>query len=120
MIEADMERFVNFDKGDFVGRLETLKVKQTGVQTCCVYFECEKGSSDVRGGEAVLDGERYIGVTTSGGYGHYTGKSLGFAYVPPSHASAGTSFEVMLLGERRQASVIAEPVWDPANERLRA
>ncbi|MDX1402270.1 MAG: FAD-dependent oxidoreductase, partial [Kiloniellales bacterium] len=86
MVEADMERFVAFEKEDFVGKAETLQVKQAGIATQCVYFECEMGDSDIKGGEAVLVGDRSVGVTTSGGYGHTTGKSLGFAYVEPDLA----------------------------------
>jgi dimethylglycine dehydrogenase len=118
-VEADIERFVAYDKEDFVGKAATLKVKQAGASQICVYFECETGTSDVHGGEAVLDGERVVGVTTSGGYGHVTGKSLGFAYVEPALAPPGSRFEVQVLGERRQAQVLGEPVHDPRNERLR-
>ena len=119
-VEADIERFVAYVKEDFVGKAATLKVKQAGVVTQCVYLEVEDGDCDVVGGETVLDGERAIGVTTSGGYGHVTGKSLGFAYVEPAYTAPGSSFEIVVLGERRKATVLAEPVYDPANERLRA
>ena len=120
MVEADMERFVAWDKEDFIGKAATQRVKQQGASQICVYFETDKGTSDVHGGEAVLVGDRAVGVTTSGGYGHYSGKSLGFAYVEPSLAAPGSSFDVFLLGERRPATVLAGPVWDPENARLRA
>ena len=119
-VEADIERFVAYDKEDFVGKAATLRVKQAGAQIQCVYFEVEDGDSDVVGGETVLDGDRAIGVTTSGGYGHTTGKGLGFAYVEPAFTAPGSSFELDILGERRKATVLAEPIYDPANERLRA
>jgi glycine cleavage system aminomethyltransferase T len=45
---------------------------------------------------------------------------LAFAYVDPAFAAAGTSFDILILGERRQAVVIAEAAWDPANQRPRA
>ncbi len=38
---------------------------------------------DVYGGEAVMQGNRVVGVCTSGAFGHQTGKSLTFAYVEP-------------------------------------
>ena len=80
----------------------------------------EAGESDVRGGEAVLSNGTVIGVTTSGGYGHATRKSLGFAYVDPGFVEPGSSFDVMLLGKRHKATVLGEPVYDPKNERPRA
>ncbi len=120
MVEADMERFVAYDKEAFVGKAATLSVKQQGAATSCVYFEAEPGESDVHGGEAVLAGGRVIGITTSGGFGHRTGKSLGFAYVEPDYVAPGSAFEVMLLGKSHKATVLGEPAYDPANARLRA
>ena len=35
-------------------------------------------------------------------------------------AAPGSSFDVMTLGGLRKATVLAEPAWDPKNERLRA
>ncbi len=121
LVEADMERFFAEGKGDFTGRDATLEVRrEKGVTTRLVYVEVEAGDSDVHGGEpAVVDG-RAVGVTTSGAYGHYTGKSLGFVYVEPEYANPGSQFDIDLLGEPHRATVLAEPVWDPDNERLRA
>ncbi len=47
-------------------------------------------------------------------------KSLFFAYVYPAYAKPGTAFEIAVLGDRRPARVLAEPAYDPTNERLRA
>jgi dimethylglycine dehydrogenase len=120
MIEADMERFVAYDKDDFQGKAEILRVKQAGVATQLVYVEVAPGDCDVRGGEPVISNGRVVGITTSGGYGHVTGKSLGFAYVEPSLAAPGSSFEIDLIGSPRAATVLAEPVYDPGNARLKA
>ncbi|WP_424946576.1 FAD-dependent oxidoreductase [Candidatus Spongiihabitans sp.] len=120
MLEADAMRFFSEKKENFVGRQATLDVVENNIAMQLVYFEVEAGDNDVVGGETVLDGDQVIGVTTSGGYGHTTQRSLGFAYVAPKYAEPGSSFEVYLLGENRKATVLSEPVWDPANERPRA
>ncbi len=120
LVEADMERFFAYDKEDFVGRAATLNVKQKGVTTQLVYVEIESGSCDMHGGEPVLVDGRTIGVTTSGGYAHHSAKSLGFAYVEPAFATPGSTFAIDVLGQPRTASVLAEPVYDPGNARLRA
>jgi dimethylglycine dehydrogenase len=120
MLDSAMERFIKFDKENFVGREATLRRRADGLSLRLVYFEVETPDSDVRGGEPVLDGDSCIGVTTSGGYGHYVKKSLGFAYVDPAHAGAGSRFTVELLGEPCLATVLGEAVYDPANERLKA
>jgi len=85
-----------------------------------VYFEVDADDSDVRGGEPIFMGEKCTGVTTSGGYGHFVEKSLGFGYVEPQFAKPGTELTIGLLGDRCKALVIADAVHDPANERLRA
>ena len=118
MIGADMARFLRLDKEDFTGKRATLEQRDRSFQL--VYFEVDATDSDVRGSEPLYHGDACVGVTTSGGYGHYVRKSLGFGYVPPQLAQPGTELDVGLLGERRRVKVLKEPVYDPANERLRA
>jgi len=120
MLDADMERFIKLEKEDFVGRDATLKQRDEERSLQLIYFEVDASDSDVRGGEPIFAGDDCIGVTTSGGYGHYVGKSLGFGYVHPRRSASGTEIQVGLLDERRQAVVIGEPAYDPRNERLRA
>ncbi len=117
-VEADILRFVRLDK-EFEGRGAVEAARKAGHSTQLVYAEVEAADSDARGGEPVFDGDACVGVTTSGGYGHHTGKSLVFAYVPPRLASAGATFEVAILGARRRCTVLAEPAYDPANAALK-
>jgi dimethylglycine dehydrogenase len=118
MFEADMERFIKLDKEDFTGKAATLAQEDKNLQL--VYFEVETVDSDVRGGEPIFTGDDCVGVTTSGGYGYTVEKGLGFGYVPPALADSGTELTVGLLDSRCKAIVLAEPAYDPANERLRA
>ena len=41
-------------------------------------------------------------------------------YIEPRLSAPGTTFAIDLLGEPRAATVLAGPVYDPGNERLRA
>jgi dimethylglycine dehydrogenase len=118
-IEAGLDRFVKTDH-DFVGRAAVLASQRRGVATRLVYLEVDATDSDAAGGEPVFADGQVIGVTTSGGYGHATGKSLAFAYVEPSFASPDERLEIELLGDRRPATVLAAPVYDPENVRPRA
>ena len=92
---------------------------EKGVSTHMVYVEVDAIDFDPAGGEPVFAGERAIGVTSSGGFGHAIGKSLAFAYVDPGFETPGTELEISLLGERRSAKVLAAPAYDPENLRLR-
>jgi dimethylglycine dehydrogenase len=118
MLEADMSRFINFNKTDFVGRAATLG--QAARPFKIVYAEVAASDTDARGGEPVLDQDRCIGVTTSGAYGHRVGKSLAFACVAPDFAAPGSRFEVLIQGERRAATVLPGAAFDPDNARMRA
>ena len=119
-IEADMARFVAFDKGPFTGREAVTRLRNDKIATKLVYLEVADGDADAMGGEAVFANGSCVGVTTSGGYGHAVKKSLAFAYVDPALTKAGTRLDVQVLGDRRAATVLAAPVYDPENRRLRA
>jgi dimethylglycine dehydrogenase len=116
LIEADCTRFYAPDKGDFRGRAATEAVRAAGATTTLVYAEIAATDCDIYGGEAVMHGGRVVGVCTSGGYGHATGKSLTFAYVEPGMTEG---LEVVVLGERRKLTLLAEPAWDATNARQR-
>jgi len=120
MIDADMERFLKLDKEHFVGRDATLKQREEERVMQLIYFELDATDSDVLGGEPIFANGDCTGITTSGGYGHFVGKSLGFGYVEPRFADLGTELQIGLLGQRRRATVIRDPVHDPSNDRLRA
>jgi dimethylglycine dehydrogenase len=112
-------RFVKLDHG-FTGRDAVVAAMERGATTHMVYLEVDALDFDPRGGEPVFSGQEVVGVTSSGGYGHVTGKSLAFAYVDSGCEAPGTQLEVALLGERRPATVLADAVYDPENRRPRA
>jgi dimethylglycine dehydrogenase len=118
MLEADLPRFINFGKAEFVGKAATLEQAPRNFKI--VYAEVAATDTDARGGEPVLIGDRCIGVTTSGAYGHRVKKSLAFACVPPEFAAPGSRFDVLIQGERRAAAVLEAAAFDPENLRMRA
>jgi len=117
LIEADCTRFYAPDKGAFRGRAATEAVRAAGIGSKLVYGEVAATDCDIYGGEAVMQGDSVVGVCTSGGYGHATGKSLAFAYVSPA---ADRGLEVVILGKRRALTLLDAPAWDPTNARQKA
>ena len=120
LLEADMERFIGFNKDDFIGKAALLKRKQEGMRWKLAYMEVDADDLDILGSEAVYLNDRIVGVVTSGGYGHATGLNLVFAYVEPELASPATELEMEMLGRRYRCRVLAAPAYDPKNERLRS
>jgi dimethylglycine dehydrogenase len=118
-VEADLMRFVKTDR-PFIGRGAVEARRKDGAGIRLVYLSVDTGDADCTGNEAVYDGGRIIGITTSGAFGHRVGRSIAFAYVEPVYAEPGTRFDVAILGERHRATVEAEALYDPKNERLKS
>ena len=117
-LEAGMDRFVRFEKGDFIGREALLRQREDGLTRRLACLAVDANGADPHGYEPVLDGEQVLGYVTSGGFGHTVGTAIALAYLPVTHTEPGTDLAVTILGERRPARVVAEPLYDPANEKL--
>jgi dimethylglycine dehydrogenase len=120
-LESGLERFVDLDKGPFLGRDALLAWKSRGFENKSVMLELQGVSdADARGSEPVTRNGAMIGRTTSGGYGWRTGKSLAIAMVKPEFSHVGCEVDVRVLGETRQAVVIPDSPYDPKNSALRS
>jgi len=117
-LEAGMGRFVDFEKGDFIGRDTLLRQRDRGVARALACLVVDTADADPHGYEPILDGGERIGYVASGGYGHTVEKTIALAYLPTSHLDAGTELAVHILGERRPARVVKPPLYDPENQRL--
>jgi glycine cleavage system aminomethyltransferase T len=95
-------------------------VKQEGVarRLCCMVTD--DPSVLLVGKEPLLDGERRpLGYVTSAGYGATVGRSILYGYLPVEHAEVGTALGVWSEGRVHGVTVSAEPLFDPAMERLK-
>ena len=118
LIEAGMERFVDWEKPGFIGKEALLAQKDAAPRFALACLALDAGDADAVGNEPVYASGRIVGITTSGAYGHRVGRSLAFAYLEA--ALAATGLEVEILGERRAAEPLTRPAYDPENRRLRA
>jgi dimethylglycine dehydrogenase len=117
--EAGLGRFVNFRKGDFVGREAALREKEHGGKLKLVTLLLEECGADVTGDEPVAYDGKTVGWVTSGGYAHWTGASIALAYVPAELARRNDAFGIEVLGRQRRAGIAAEAPFDPAGLRMR-
>ena len=118
-LQAALDLFVKFDKGDFIGRESLEEQRRCGVPTRLVTFAVDAGDADACGEEAIWNGDRVVGRVTSGGWGHRVGSSLALGYVEAELAGAGTNVAIEILGEKRPATVVRTPYYDPDNMKLR-
>jgi 4-methylaminobutanoate oxidase (formaldehyde-forming) len=114
--EAGLGFAVKLDK-DFVGK-DALAGAEPARRLACIVLA--EPRSVVLGSEPVrIDGVP-VGRVTSGGYGYTVGRSIAYAYVPAEHAQPGQPVEIEIFAERVQGEIAAEPLFDPAGERIKA
>lgn len=118
-IEAGMMFFVNMDK-DFIGKDALRARQQEKPVTKLVTLTLDAKDADALGNEPVLHEGRVIGVTTSGGYGHFVDKSIALAYIEPEFATADADIEIQIIGETLKARYQAKPLFDPDGKILRS
>jgi dimethylglycine dehydrogenase len=117
-LEAGLERFVAFDKGDFSGRDALERQRAEGIRRTLACLTVETDDADPHGNEPVRAEGTPIGYVAAGGYGHAIEQSIALAYLPVEHAEPGTRLTVDILGEPRPAVVVPQPIYDPENLRL--
>jgi aminomethyltransferase len=108
--EAGLERLVDLEKGEFIGRQALQRLRTMPLTKRLVGFQMVERAVPRSGCPVLADGTT-IGRVTSGGYAPTLDKFLGLAYVPPSHASLGTRWQVEIRGRRAMAEVIARPFY---------
>ena len=83
-------------------------------------MEIEAGDADAYGYNGIYKDGEYMGMTSSGGFGHRVQKSLAMGYISPELAEVGTELRVDILDEMFSAKVVPMPLYDPQNERLKS
>ncbi|MDR3497320.1 MAG: FAD-dependent oxidoreductase, partial [Ancalomicrobiaceae bacterium] len=119
--EARLDRFVALQKRDFVGRDAAHREHDGHPERVLTTFVVEADNADVIGDEPIWRNGMVVGWVTSGGYAHWSGKSVALGYVN-SRAQGGIegTYEIEIIGERRKAVVQAEPLYDPKGEKMRS
>ncbi len=118
-LEAGLGRFVDFKKGDFVGRAAALEEQESGGKLRLATFSVAAHDADAIGDEPVWHDGRVVGWVTSGTFGHSVGRSLALGYIPKELAQETSGFEIEILGERCKAQREAAAVVDPDGRRMR-
>ncbi len=117
--QSGLDRFVAFDKGDFIGRDAALAERETGPSERLVLLAVDSPTADVSGYEPIHADGRRIGYVTSGAYGHHVGMSLALAYLERAVADHPQPLTVDIIGQPRAARILSEPPYDPTGRRLR-
>ena len=118
-LQANLDRFVDLRKNQFVGRDAVLREKEEGPSRKLITLNIDAEGIDAVSNEPVWHDGNVVGWVTSAGYGNFVDKSIALAYVP-SEALNGGAFEVEILGERYAATRSEGAFFDPEGSRMRS
>ena len=139
-----LDRFIRFEKREFIGRDALLAVQDLGIRERWVGLVLHgptpadandpiytvgdvasfralrlSGPESSEQADERLPGE-LVGHITASNRGHSVGKTLALAYVSVTHAWPGANLLVMIAGRPVAATVTATPFFDPEGSRMRA
>ncbi|MEO1579517.1 MAG: glycine cleavage T C-terminal barrel domain-containing protein, partial [Pseudomonadota bacterium] len=115
-----MDRWIAWDKGEFVGRQAALNERDgNGPAQKLVTLEVAANGADASGYEPVWSDGNLVGFITSGGYGHSLDRSLAMALVNREQTEVGSDLAVHVVGVERAAKVIAPSPYDPDGQAMR-
>jgi len=119
--ECALERFVQPEKGDFIGR-EALRQRHAegGRRRCFVTLGVDCDHAPAHPGASVVGDGRVVGTVTSADWGHRVNRNLAMAFVDPGYADAGQVLTVDVIGEPVPAAVIPTGPYDPSHARMRS
>ena len=117
--ETGLDRFVDLAKNRFIGRDAAMRERDAPPGRRLCTFVVDAHDADVWADEPIFAGDEVVGFVTSGGYAHWSEKSIALGFAPVELVDDGAEFTVEILGERRAASLVREPILDPRGERMR-
>jgi aminomethyltransferase len=112
-LEAGLGWTVKLAKGDFLGHQALAALKAEGLKRKLVGIEMvDRGVC--RGGYAIYNDQRQIGVLTSGAPGPTLQKNIGLGYVERGQAVPGAFVQIDIRGRRAAAQIVTPPFYKRA------
>ena len=124
-IEAGLDFVVKLDKaGGFIGCDALRRQTEAGARRKLVQFRLEDPVPQLFHNEPIWRNDSIVGCVTSGMYGHTLGAAIGLGYVACADVVTDQfvrsgSYEIEIAGARFPAHASIEPMYDPANVRIR-
>ena len=120
-LDASLDRFVDFTKDHFVGRDALVAERVRGPRYRFVPLTLDQpGIADAPANSSIFRNGERVGIVTSAGWSFTLDCSIALGYVTPSHSSSGTTLQIEIFGERVDATVRSEPLYDAGNSAPRA
>ena len=119
-LETGLDRFVAYNKqSNFIGKSAALAEKKSGVSRRLCTMVVDTNDADPVADEPIWKNGKVIGFVTSGGYAHFSKKSVAIGFLPVETISPGAEFEIEILGEMCRALLVDQVLFDPESRRMR-
>jgi aminomethyltransferase len=109
-LEALLDKYVAFDKGDFIGRAALEEQRAKGVTRKLVAFRMTGKCPPPRQHYPILAAGQRIGEITSGTQSPSLGVGIGMGYVTAAVATPGTKIEIEIRGKNYPAIIKKPPL----------
>ena len=120
LLELGLERFVDWDKPSFPGKVALAAETARGVAKRFVSLSVDSPDYDPPYMSSVWAGEERVGEITSAAWGYRVGALVALGMVRSDLAEVGRAVEVEVFGERCPARVRGTgALWDPKNARIK-
>ena len=107
-LEANLERYIDLEKGDFLGKESLVKEKERGVRRSLIGFEMLEHSIPRHGFQIFKNG-KLIGTVTSGMRSWILNKEIGIGLVEREYSNTGSEFEIKIREDLYKAKVVETP-----------
>ncbi|BBE34187.1 dimethylglycine dehydrogenase [Sphingosinicella microcystinivorans] len=107
--ECGSHDLLDHERSDYVGHAAAMASLAHEPEFRLSALRVETLDADPVGEEPVWVGDRYVGYTTSGHYGHTVGYAMAMAFLNEEGRAPGASLEVSVLGERCRARIVTIP-----------
>lgn len=111
-LQSGLERFISFEKGDFIGRSALDKQRSEGLPSILAGFVLEDPGIARQGDKIFgVDSELEIGFVTSGTKTPTLNKALGLALLNQNSATIGSKIAIEIRGKKVKAEVVSTPFY---------
>ena len=110
-LQAGLGFFVDFKKGDFIGRDALTKQKEYGVPSKLTAFRMAAASPPPRPHYPVWSGDFRLAEICSGCLSPTLGYGIGMAYLPVALAKPGNALEIEIRGKKYAAETVKKPFY---------
>ena len=108
--QTGLDRFVDLDKVDFVGKPALKARSGAALDQKLVTLIVESTTAPAPPGASVMFDGQVVGTVSSGGYGHRVGKNIAFAFIKEGHRDG---LQIDVLGTLVPAQTVEEALYDP-------